>query len=586
MYDVLRKRCSLILETSPVSESQWRSQWQRGQWCSAVHAARTTQGRIFDLLIAHHIDPNTAYRDRAAEELRQLIHWSTWVDPCHTELPADQCTAEAALGAVVGLDWLWEDLSEADRFRVLQAVRHKAIQPYKQAVTHNASWYEAYHHQNAVVNSGCGLAALALSDDEPQAREAFTLARNGLRHFFDALGREGGWDEGVGYWGYAMRHLLLLGEACARLIDDQRVFHSRGMDVTGLFPVYFTPNGQPASFGDAPSAPLLGSLYLLVKHFGIKEVTWWLDTYAFQRDVATTGWASAGLALLFRPIDAEVTTGQELKPIKVFNEVGWAAMADKWPPRFYAAAKAGDLSAHHSQRDMNSIQVQVDGEMLLTDLGPAPYSREYLGEERSDFYEVQARAHNCVIVGERDYRIDSQGSIIEAQTDRDYRWLACDAGTAAGEAVHFIRHLLMVVNPASSAGRMLLVLDEISNPVPEKIEMFWHTHGQLEFDPATMSGMIVGARTALNLAMVSSVKCTAAVEAREVASRRVDRMIHLTAPATSKAVVLSVFSREKLPGKIDLKLNHQGEVRIRIGSISLHFKPHRRHLELESICGT
>ena len=58
--------------------------------------------------------------------------------------------------------------------------------------------------------------------------------------------------------------------------------------------------------------------------------------------------------------------------MKVFNEIGWAAMADHWPsPSLYVSAKTGDLSAHHSQHDMNSLQVQVDGEMLLADRGAA-----------------------------------------------------------------------------------------------------------------------------------------------------------------------------------------------------------------------
>ena len=51
IYDALRKRCSLILESAPVTEAQWRSLYEQGLWCAAVTAARTAQGRIMDLLI-------------------------------------------------------------------------------------------------------------------------------------------------------------------------------------------------------------------------------------------------------------------------------------------------------------------------------------------------------------------------------------------------------------------------------------------------------------------------------------------------------------------------------------------------------
>jgi len=585
IYDVLRKRCTLILEASPVQEAHWQSLWQQGSWGAAVLAARTAQGRIMDLLIAHHIDRNLAYRDRAIEELKNLIGWSTWVDPCHAPLPVDLCTAELAVAAVVALDWLWEDLTEADRLRVIHALRHRVIQPYRRAVAQRVWWYTCYHDWNAVVNSGCGLAALALGDEETEAAEACHHAVDGLRRFFDALGREGGWDEGTGYWGYAMRYVLLFGEARSRLLDDQQIFHSRGMDTTGLFPIYFTPNGRVASFGDMPAVPLYGAFYLLVKHYGIKEVTWWLDTFAFHRDVNVATWSTAGLALLFRPVDAETTREPALASVKVFNEIGWAAVADRWPrPGLYVAAKAGDLAANHSQRDMNSLQLQVEGEMLLTDLGHAPYSREYFSDARGDFYEVQARAHNTIVVGERDHRIDAQGIIVEAQTGSDYRWVACDAKTACGENVHFVRHLVMIVHPAIQAGRMLIVLDELANSLPERIDLFWHTQGRIDSGPVKNSGTITGRQAAVCFFLAATAPLTVCVESRALGPQRADQVLHgKVAPVSSRTLLLSVFSRERLADKIELKEGARGLVTIKVGTIRIRFKRLKRHLQLDSV---
>jgi len=584
IYDALRRRCSLILEASPVTEMEWQSLWQQGRWGAALISARTAQGRILDLLIAHHVDPNLAYRDRAIEELMNLVGWSTWTDPCHSPLPADLCTAEAAVAAAVALDWLWEDLPQAQRIRVRQALRRNAIEPYRKGVSQQAFWYSCYHNWNAIVNSGCGLAGLALGDEEPKAQEAYNLARAGLKNFFAALGREGGWDEGTGYWGAAMRNVLLFGEAASRLLDDQSIFHSRGMDATGLFGIYFTPNGQPASFGDSPSVPLWGAFYLLVKHYGLKEVTWWLDNYAFRRDASTTGYWSAGLALLFRPVDIETPPTAELMPLKVFHEIGWAAMADHWPrPSLYVAAKTGDLAANHSQRDMNSIQLQLDGEMLLTDMGNPPYSREYFSPERVDFYEVQACAHNTITIAGRDHQIDAHGDILDAQKGKDYRWLACDAGGACGPDVRFIRHLVMIVNPATQDGRMLIVLDELDIGVPEKIDLYWHTRGQIKPQDGAKSGMIAGRQAAMHYELTSTVKFSAAVESRDVTPSRCDRVLHLTAGVIDDALLVSVFSREPIRGKVQLTKAPASAVNIRAGNVKLHFKKLKQHLELDKI---
>ena len=567
-----------------MTEARWRTLWAQGHWGSALQAARAVQGRVMDLLIAHHIDPNTAYRDRSIEELMGLAGWSTWVDPCHNHIPAGLCTAEAAVAAAVGLDWLWEDLAGGDRQRLLKAVATNAIGPYLKGVEQGAFWSNCYHHWNAVVNGGIALAALALADDVPGARKAYRLARENLERFFAALGRDGGWDEGTGYWGYGMRYVLLLAEAARRLDDDQTLLHSRGMDATGLFPIYFTPNGQSASFGDFASVPLLGTFYLLAEHFDRREVTWWLDTYAFHHDVGTMGWSEAGLAMLFRPTRARTPRRPDLKCVKVFPSIGWAAMADRWPrPTFYVAAKTGDLSANHSQRDMSSIQLQVDGEMLLMDLGNAPYSREYLSSARGEFYEVQACAHNTVVVAESDHHIDAHGRIVDSRNSRAFRYVACDAEDACGENTRFVRHVVMVVEPDSQAGTMLVVLDDLTNGVPERVETFWHTPGRIELDEQTLKGTIVGRSAALHFALASTVKTTASASSHPVNHHRRDNVLRMSAGVIGRALTASVFSRRKVPGQVAIAEDVSGDVLVTAGRVEVRFAQPGPYLKLRAV---
>jgi len=583
IYETLNRRCALILQAAPVTEAQWRSLWQQGGWGSALMAARTTQGRLLDLLISHHISANTAYRDRAMEELKNLISWTSWVDPCHRGVPADLCTAEAAVAATVGLDWLWDDLTSPDRLRVVKAIRTKAIDPYIEAVDKKVWWYTTYHNWNAVLNGGCGLAALALSDEYSAAMNAVNAARSGLKPFFSALGREGGWDEGTGYWGFAMRYLLMFGEAVSRLCDDRSIIHQRGMDATGLFPVYFSPNGRPASFGDNSTVPLHGALYLLTKHYGMREITWWLDTHSFRRDVNTSGWSAAGLAMLFRPIDAESPRDPNLRPVKVFHEIGWAAMADKWPkPSMYVAAKTGDLSANHSQHDMNSIQLQVDGEMLLTDLGEGRYGRKYFSQDRGEFYEVQAHAHNTVVIAERDHAIHAQGRIIEADSGENYRWVAMDAGDACGEDVEFIRHVVMVVDPGKTLGKALLVLDELTSASPEKAELFWHSQGRIDLDSKGFTGTITGRKAALRFALAASVEADVSCRTRKLDPKREDKLIALSFGVLGKVHLASAFGPREGADKLQI-IDQPGKLVVRFADMEAQFKPGKRNMALNAV---
>ena len=584
VYDMLRKRCALILESQPITETMWRSASQQGRWGAATSAVASLQGRIFDLVISHRIEPNGAYRDRAVEELKNLVGFSTWVDPSHTDLAADLCTGEACATVAVALDWLAEELTEADRLRCVRALREKGLRPYLEAVRAGAFWQSCYHNWNAVVNAGVGLAALLLADEEDVAVSALAKAKEGLRNFFNALGREGGWDEGLGYWGYAMRYLLLFGEALGRVAGDHWIFQQRGMDATGLFPIYFTPQALPVSFGDMPLTPAWGVFYLLVKHFGLKEVAWWLDRYAFRHNVVTSGYSDAGLGLLFRPLDWEAQPFPDLHAVKAFNEIGWVAVADRWPaPTLYAALKAGDLSAHHAQLDMNSVQIVSDGELLLHDPGSPEYSHEYLSPEgRYQFYEVQSRSHNTVTLGERGHRIDAVGSIIEAQHAPAYRWAAADGGMALGEDVHFIRHLVMPVVPATQAGVMIVVLDEIRNVVGEEVHATWHTGTDLKLKRDRKSGTIAGEASALHFALAATCSFKVRTGSHPLGKRRHDHVVAVSTPAVSQAVLAAVFALEPV-GKLRLRRTARGDVTLLAGPRKLHWKATRKYLQLDAV---
>jgi len=583
IFDALQRRCALILQTGPITETQWRAIWERGKWSSAMLAARATQGRIMDLVISHHIDPNNAYRDRAVEELKGLCAWSTWVDPCHNKMAADICTSEAAVATVIGLDWLWDDISPEDRKAMIRNVSEKALKPYLQAIKDEVWWHGCYHHWNVVVNAGMAMAAMAMEDEDPQAKQVEKLARDGLKNFFDAFGSDGSWDEGIGYWGMTIRYLLLLAEADKNLRDDMGIYHSRGMKTTGLFPVYFTPNGHAASFGDLPIEPLHGTIYLLARQFGLKEVAWWLDTYSLGRDATTNGWSVAGLAMLFRPKNIKVPKTPKLETIKTFPQIGWAAIADQWPrPGLYVAAKTGDMAVNHSKSNMNSIQLQLGGEMMLVDFPRGPQTQQFGTAAQKRFYEITARAHNTICIAQRDHQIDAQGSILESKSTKNYRWIACDAGCACGESTQFIRHVVMTVDPGGGQGCAVIVLDELTNGAPEKFEQFWHTRGKVELDTETQRGKITGIRNEIHLALTATVKTSVNLKSASIDSQCSERFLHLTGGAMGKVLLASVFAGRPIEGIVNIQESYE-RVTVLAGDTKAHFKPSRSHLKLTRV---
>jgi hypothetical protein len=488
------------------------------------------------------------------------------------------CTAEASVACLLGLDLLWDFLADDQRQRVLDVLRQRMLRNYQESVEGDVWWYHAVNHWNAVINSAAGMAALAMGEGDEEAAGVGQLARTGLERFFDALGKEGGWDEGIGYWGYAIRSVLLFGHACARLDDDQSVLHHRGMAQTAEFPLYFSPNGRTASFGDSGRLPLHGTLYLLETYYDRKDITWWLDTYSMTHDASTTDWSKAGLSLLLREDDGEVAPPQ-LDTVKVFDRIGWGTLADHWPrPGFYTALKTGDLATSHAQRDMNSIQLQVDGESLLVDLGhPPDEGSAYFSGQRSDFYEVQARAHNTLIVGGEDHRPDAIGRIIDSGQQHGRRWMTGQAGEACGDSVRYYRHVIMILDGGGN-GQSLLVVDEVDLALPEKVEWFWHTSGQLQIDAASGIGTIEGRRASLNLAVAGTVELQIDVESRMLEYRRADRFVHITAGGIDTLYLASLFSRRTIRKRPELNIQSDGGLSVTIAGQDHLFSSGDGHL--------
>ncbi len=581
IHNVLDKRCALILESPPVREAQWRSMWHQGKWGSAVTAARTAQGRILDLLISHAIDPTRAYQQRAIEEMKCLLSWTCWQDPCYPNLHADLSTAEAAVAATIGLDWLWEDLTDSDRRTAIAKIHSHAIEPYLKALDEKVWWTSCYHHWNAVINGGIGLAAAALADESDAAAKALQSAIRGVGRVQDALNSEGGWDEGTGYWGYGFRYLILLAEALTRLDDDQRIYHHRGMDQTGLFPMYFSPHGRGASFGENPIVPLHGTFYLLHARLGCSPVSWWLDRYAFRGDITTSGWSAAGLALLFRPEEASKAQCK-LEKLKVFSQIGWAAIADRWPdPSMYVAVKSGDLSANRSQRDMNSIQLQLDGEMLLTDPGSGSESAAFATETDDDVAWVQARSHNTITVAEADHLIDAQGRILDSGQSKRYRWVASSRGDAPGESVRFIRPVVMPPDEQTRRATGLAVLDALDLVAPEKTELFWHSRGKIQLDEEYMTGQIRGHRSKLHFAIAATGPASAEVKTGPT-NGHPDTFLHVSGGAVGQYMYATLFTPQALPGTLEISRDIDGAV-LTAGDLRFELQASPTHLKLAGV---
>ncbi|NQX00407.1 hypothetical protein HQ447_07085, partial [bacterium] len=86
-------------------------------------AVRNAQGRILTLALGYRIFGDERYLIRAKAELLQLAELPDWCPSHFIDV------GEASLAAGIGLDWLYDSLTEAERTKVSDSIVRNALEP-------------------------------------------------------------------------------------------------------------------------------------------------------------------------------------------------------------------------------------------------------------------------------------------------------------------------------------------------------------------------------------------------------------------------------------------------------------------------
>ncbi|MBI2906853.1 MAG: heparinase II/III family protein [Chloroflexi bacterium] len=431
--------------------------------------AGAARARIASLAFSYVLSGEQRYADRATEEMLNIASWPAWADFNLNGMEADLSTGDISFGMALGYDWLYETLTGEQRAEVRDAIISKGLRAYLRGIADPRKhfWVNAYHNWNAVVNGSIGVAALALVGEEPAAEEALAQARGNIGRFFASVGADGGWDEGVGYWQYGMDHAVpyLMALVNVKGTDDGH-FSRPGMRQTGYFPIYFTiPSGErTVSFSDnASKGPVKSpALYALASRYRDPAFVWYADSHK----------VSDPLGYIWRPDDLSAIEPSSLVQSKLFRDIGWATMRNRWDDpadTVYVAAKSGRLGANHSHLDLNDFVVYAYGELLVSNAGTAPYSYKTFSKERNSIYGISTRGHNSILVNEEGQAPRSRGSL--AQPSQNH--LIGDASEAYRDLKRFRRHLFFV------DGRYLILLDDIVADKPARLSWLLHTEAAL-----------------------------------------------------------------------------------------------------------
>ncbi|MGI5819131.1 MAG: DUF4962 domain-containing protein, partial [Armatimonadota bacterium] len=197
---------------------------------------------------------NRRYLGWCRELMLAVADWWQWTDPWYGSQPCLD-THHLTRGMCVALDLLWDDLPEADRATIIEAIAEKGAEFIFEYGNDPASYVAApgaWPNGYAMINAELGVAGLTLLGEHERAGAWLAQSLEKTRLFFDEQGGvDGGLVEGFGYGSAAIDNLMYLVERVDS-IAGVNLFDHPYLAQAITFPAYFVVpgGGSLANFGD------------------------------------------------------------------------------------------------------------------------------------------------------------------------------------------------------------------------------------------------------------------------------------------------------------------------------------------------
>jgi len=238
--DELQRAAETVLEEPPVVHKLIGPR--------LLQQSRLCLSRIYTLATIYRLTGDARFAKRAEKEMLTAAAFPDW-NPSHF---LDTAEMSHALG--IGYDWLYNELSPESRKAIRTALVEKGLNPSLKLYREQKGWVVSRHNWNQVCNGGMAIGALAVADEEPKlAAYIVAKAAESIQLPTARLAPDGGWDEGPGYWNYAMSYTAYyLAAMQTALKTDFGLAKCPGLAETGLFRIHsIGPTGLTFNYAAA-----------------------------------------------------------------------------------------------------------------------------------------------------------------------------------------------------------------------------------------------------------------------------------------------------------------------------------------------
>lgn len=566
---------------SPPFSKRWASIQAHANRClsaapaggSGMARTRASLGIAVNSAFAYTVTGDRKYAERALKEAFSLLEGPRWLEGAHARIVtgADLCTAEGSVACALVYDWTFDAMSPEERSKFRDLLVRKSLEPYLKSVAAKDWWLSSpVSNWTGTVNGGCGLAALALHDEVPEAPRAAETAWTNVRKFIgDLYLEDGGAHEGPMYsrnpFGF------YFATAAARFYGgDGGLFDGLTRKLAGYWDIYMQgPDLRYANFNDmnedcfaglwgqdgrdegGPSGELC-ALFESKVPGGDPLLLWGADNggcfFSYH--------GASPFTILWRRDAPPAGPRPPLQDAVLFRGAGHAVWRS---PTLWFAYNGGWISnqSHHNF-DLGTFVLVVGQERLVNDPG---------------YGKTDTAEHSTLVINGKDQVPASRGTYLKYGSGRSFHYLATDLTAASRDLKKWTRHAVMV------RGSYLVLLDDLAPAPGSEVEWRLQTRGKIDLVPADRRAQVSGAKESLQ------VVCAHPGDARVSQGKATLSFVSIRpgSPRPAEAIV-AVLWPGKEPPKASfengtLVLNHVG------GRETLIFAPAGPYWMLQSVNG-
>lgn len=446
--------------------------------------------RVTTLGTAWQMSRNSVYAERLWSELLNTASFTNWTSGHFLD------TAALSQAVAVGYDWLYEYWTPSRRQILETAIIDKGLTPGAAQFTQSAHWTKEPGNWNIVINSGLGMAALAIRDVRPAlANSILDASLISVRYGLQGFDPDGGFREGLQYWSYAIHNVVQYGLSLRMSLgDDRGIFGHGGIKASGLFPLYMTgPSGQAFHYSDSKALDLTPALHQLGSDYSN-------PVYAkLAYDNALQGNINQFALLWYKPGSSRQTPVQAgLSLDRYFRHAEVVSMRSGWGngEAVFAALKAGTGSGNgHPHLDAGSFVLDALGVNWATELGPDSYLLPGYSEGTSagarwNYYRTRAEGSNTVVLRSNaapDQKPGSSSVIERFETSSAKAYSIADLTSANDLEVSSWRRGLMLFDNR----QQVMLRDEIQGNKSVDAWWFMHTDASIQIAGDGRSAILV-----------------------------------------------------------------------------------------------